>query len=140
MFLILPYKELDLINNQNAKHAKSYQIDLGRKKKLTKLLNEHKFSFPTELPIIVTITRLCKRKLDDDNYTARCKFLRDWVAEQLGKADQSIGLAYTYKQKTNGTIPMYTVAIQEATPEVIKRTLAAYKPNLYKQLGITYEI
>lgn len=49
-------------------------------------------------PIVVTITRIGPRKLDDDNLTAACKYVRDQIAASIGVDDGSEFYIWRYEQ------------------------------------------
>lgn len=50
------------------------------------------------LPLLVVITRVGPRKLDDDNLAAACKYIRDQIASAVGKDDGSDQYTWVYKQ------------------------------------------
>lgn len=52
------------------------------------------------LPLVVTITRVGPRKLDDDNLTSSCKYVRDQIAEAVGTDDGSSLYTWRYEQRT----------------------------------------
>lgn len=54
-------------------------------------------------PLLVTITRLAPRKLDDDNLQGACKFIRDEIARKVGIDDGSSQYTWRYEQKTAKT-------------------------------------
>ena len=49
---------------------------------------------------VVTITRLGKRKLDDDNLASSAKHVRDGIADALGIDDGDERLRWRYRQET----------------------------------------
>jgi hypothetical protein len=51
-------------------------------------------------PLIVTITRIGPRKLDDDNLASSCKYIRDQIAEKVGLDDGSAEYTWRYDQRT----------------------------------------
>lgn len=51
-------------------------------------------------PCVVTITRIGKRRLDDDNAVASCKAVRDGVADALGIDDSDPRVEWRYEQET----------------------------------------
>ena len=51
------------------------------------------------LPLIVTITRIGPRGLDDDNLASACKYVRDQIAEAVGTDDGSPLYTWRYEQR-----------------------------------------
>lgn len=51
------------------------------------------------LPVVVTLTRIGKRKLDDDNLASAFKYCRDEVARHIGEDDGSSKFTWRYEQK-----------------------------------------
>ena len=49
---------------------------------------------------MVTITRIGPRKLDDDNLSGACKYVRDEIARMVGVDDGSDRYTWVYKQRT----------------------------------------
>lgn len=49
-------------------------------------------------PLVVTITRHGKRKLDDDNLASACKYVRDAIADVIGIDDGSPLYTWVYRQ------------------------------------------
>lgn len=54
----------------------------------------------TDRPWLITITRLGKRKLDDDNLASSAKHIRDGIADALGIDDGDERLRWRYAQDT----------------------------------------
>lgn len=54
---------------------------------------------PPLLPLVITITRVGGRKLDDDNLISGCKALRDGIADWLFIDDGSDKLTWRYEQR-----------------------------------------
>lgn len=52
------------------------------------------------LPLIITITRVGPRKLDDDNLAGACKYVRDAIADRVGVDDGSPLYTWRYEQCT----------------------------------------
>ena len=52
-----------------------------------------------QLPVVVTLTRVGKRRLDDDNLAAAFKFVRDQVAHWVGVDDGSPLYEWRYGQR-----------------------------------------
>lgn len=50
-------------------------------------------------PLIVTITRVGPRALDDDNLSAACKYVRDQIADEVGIDDGSPLFTWRYVQR-----------------------------------------
>ncbi len=51
------------------------------------------------MPIVVTLTRIGKRRLDDDNLAASFKYVRDQIAHMIGTDDGSPLYTWVYKQQ-----------------------------------------
>ncbi len=51
------------------------------------------------LPVVVTITRVGPRKLDDDNLCSACKYIRDAIAQVIGTDDGSPLYTWQYRQQ-----------------------------------------
>lgn len=51
-------------------------------------------------PLVVTITRIGPRKLDDDNLQSSCKYVRDMIAAAVGIDDGSAQYTWRYAQLT----------------------------------------
>ena len=50
-------------------------------------------------PIIVTITRIGPRRMDDDNLASACKYVRDQIASAVGVDDGSDQYVWRYEQR-----------------------------------------
>ena len=50
------------------------------------------------LPVVVTLTRIAPRRLDDDNLRSAFKGLRDGIADKLGVADNDPRVRWEYLQ------------------------------------------
>lgn len=50
-------------------------------------------------PLLVTITRVGPKKMDDDNVAAACKYVRDEIADAIGLDDGSDQYTWVYKQE-----------------------------------------
>src|SRR5437870_475420 len=50
-------------------------------------------------PLVVTITRIGPRKLDDDNLQSACKYVRDEIAAVVGVDDGSPLYTWRYVQR-----------------------------------------
>lgn len=59
----------------------------------------HGLDLPTP-PLLVTITRIGPRRLDDDNLSSACKYVRDEIARAIGVDDGSSIYTWIYKQQT----------------------------------------
>jgi len=75
-----------------------------KKQKLAVLLGMLAMDIPKQMPVKITLTRLAKRKLDDDNLQSAFKYIRDAVAEYFipgkaaGRADDDPGFSWNYDQ------------------------------------------
>lgn len=63
------------------------------------------------LPLLVTITRIAPRKLDDDNLQGACKYVRDQIAAKVGVDDRSDQYTWKYKQRNDG-VRVYGVEVE----------------------------
>lgn len=52
------------------------------------------------LPVVVTLTRIAPRELDDDNLSGGFKAVRDGVADALGVDDKDKRVTWRYAQRT----------------------------------------
>ena len=50
------------------------------------------------MPLLVTITRIGPRYLDDDNLASACKYVRDEIAKKVGVDDGSPLYTWRYEQ------------------------------------------
>jgi hypothetical protein len=62
-----------------------------------------------DAPVIVTITRVGKRRLDSDNLAISAKHVRDGIADRLGMDDGDPRIEWRYEQRTGKE---YAVEIQ----------------------------
>ncbi|MDP1543175.1 MAG: hypothetical protein Q8L99_08500 [Polycyclovorans sp.] len=69
-------------------------------------------SITLPLPVVVTLTRIAPRPLDDDNMIGGFKALRDGIADRLGVADNDPRVKWTYGQERG---KRYAVRV-EVTP------------------------
>lgn len=65
------------------------------------------------LPVVVTLTRIAPRMLDDDNLRGALKAVRDGVADALGLDDRDVRATWVYVQERRG-VGQYAVEIQVA--------------------------
>lgn len=64
------------------------------------------------LPLLVTLTRIGPRRLDDDNLAISCKYVRDEIAAVVGVDDGSDQYTWRYEQKIN---KQYSVEVEITT-------------------------
>ncbi len=55
-----------------------------------------------QLPVVVTLTRISPRPLDDDNLRGALKAVRDGVADAFGLDDRNPQLRFEYAQRRGG--------------------------------------
>ena len=73
-----------------------------------------------KLPVLITLTRMAPRTLDDDNLVTAFKSIRDIVADlitpglQPGRADNKEGIKFAYSQEKN---KQYSIRITLEPPE-----------------------
>ena len=86
--------------NQNTEHVDSKQKRGGRKALELEGTATKVLDYPY-MPLLVRITRVGSRRLDDDNLSGGCKQLRDAIASLLGRKGDSEreGLYWEYKQE-----------------------------------------
>ena len=63
------------------------------------------------LPLVITITRIGPRKLDDDNLASACKYIRDKIADMVGVDDGSSLYTWRYEQE----VGKYSVDVEIVT-------------------------
>jgi hypothetical protein len=51
------------------------------------------------LPVVVTLTRIAPRRLDDDNLRSGFKAIRDGIADRLGVDDRDPRIEWRYAEK-----------------------------------------
>lgn len=60
---------------------------------------------PMSVPLLVTLTRMSPRELDDDNLATGCKAVRDEIAKWLGVDDRKRDVVrYAYDQESTGMV------------------------------------
>jgi len=92
----IPLKLPSLVNT--FKNWRSH-IALKKKQKLTTQRYIKKVeTFPSP-PLLITITRVGPKKLDDDNLAISCKYVRDEIARTVGIDDGSPLYTWIYKQR-----------------------------------------
>lgn len=69
--------------------------------------------------LVVTLTRIAPRPLDDDNLASAFKAVRDGVADAIGIDDRDPRVAWRYAQERHGSD--YGIAVQLATAEWTRR-------------------
>lgn len=57
------------------------------------------YHFPLRLPLVVVITRVGPRRMDDDNLQGACKYVRDAIAAVIGVDDGSRRYTWVYRQR-----------------------------------------
>lgn len=67
-----------------------------------------------KLPLVITITRIGPRKLDDDNLVGACKYIRDQIAQVIGTDDGSPLYTWRYEQRV-GKREKYGVDVEIVT-------------------------
>lgn len=67
--------------------------------------------FASARPLVVTLTRIAPRAIDDDNNVAGCKAVRDAVAELLEADDGDSRITWIYRQE-RGTPRKYAVRVR----------------------------
>jgi hypothetical protein len=98
----LPFKiqsESNLREHWRVSHARHKKM----RRTVTLAFYPYRNSF--RLPCTVTITRIAPRELDFDNLISGCKYLRDYVADQIipglkmGQADHDPRITWVYMQE-----------------------------------------
>jgi len=92
-----------------------------------------KFELPLPiLPLMVRITRIGPRALDDDNLAGSCKSIRDGIAQRLGIDDGSEAIAWRYAQRKGpyGIEIEFFPMPQELRVQCLQPSLLAQQENL----------
>jgi len=63
------------------------------------------------LPVVVTLTRIAPRALDDDNLSGAFKAIRDEIADWLGVKDNHPGIVWAYTQE-RGVPKEYAIRVR----------------------------
>lgn len=68
--------------------------------------------------VVVTLTRVAARPLDDDNLASAAKSLRDGVADALGVTDRHPHLTWRYRQERTKpkTLPFVRIQLEDVVP------------------------
>lgn len=74
-----------------------------KKRQRRRVREAMKGTTPPRPPMVVIITRLGPRRLDDDNLAASCKYIRDQIAEEVGLDDGSPLYTWVYLQRVSKT-------------------------------------
>ncbi len=96
MRFLIPIK-LPSLANLSHLHWRRLTSIKNKQKKATKVCLHNKQLPP--LPLLVTITRIGPRKLDDDNLASSCKYIRDQIAIAVGVDDGSDEYSWRYEQR-----------------------------------------
>lgn len=88
-----------------ARRAKAHRECVGWSLKTTK---------KPELPVVVTLTRIAPRRLDDDNAIGGLKSARDGVADWLGIDDADGRVTWLYRQEAQPK--RFALRIEFSTP------------------------
>lgn len=73
---------------------------------------------PIELPARIQLTRLGRKKMDDDNLAAALKAVRDGIADAIGIDDGDKRVAYCYAQKSSRKYAV-EVAFKKSPPPAL---------------------
>lgn len=87
---------LRLVNSTNAREHWAARAKRAKRDREAAYLATRKAA----LPCVVTITRIGKRMMDDDNVRAACKSIRDGIALRLGVDDADPRVTWRYRQET----------------------------------------
>jgi hypothetical protein len=66
---------------------------------------------PPSLPVVLTLTRIAPRELDDDNLRGALKGVRDGIADYLETNDRNPGITWEYEQTKPAKPRMYAVRV-----------------------------
>jgi len=94
MPFLVPIKTVAGLNAREHHMARSRRVKAEREAVAWVL----KLTKPPRLPVVVTLTREGKRKLDGDNLQGALKAVRDQVAEWLGADDADPRIDWQYAQ------------------------------------------
>lgn len=87
------------------KRAKTHRLTAW-----AKTMNHSATDGPFEFPLVVTITRVAPRALDDDNLAGSQKHVRDGIADALGIDDRDPRVSWRYAQR-RGEPKQYAVEV-----------------------------
>ena len=71
------------------------------------------------LPIVVTLTRVAPRELDDDTLRCALKAVRDGVADYLGVDDRHPDVGWLYAQR-RGNVREYAAEVEVVRPDWVR--------------------
>ena len=95
-WFILPIK-LECATNKR-EHWSTIAYRKKEQRSLSRSFTSQCFTMPYG-PIVVTITRVGLRKMDDDNLATSAKYVRDGIADALGIDDGDSRIKWEYKQE-----------------------------------------
>jgi len=109
--------EYDLrLRNANGSHGHWSRTAAERKAARTQAWAELRRVMPSGIvfvaPITITLTRIARRRFDDDNLVGAMKATRDGVADWLHIDDGSPGLRWVYLHEAAGASGVHRVRIQ----------------------------
>lgn len=100
MRFLIPLR-LPSLNNLSHRHWRSLSAITNKQKAATRLVMSGIDAPPIPaLPLLITITRVGPRRLDDDNLAGACKYVRDAIAAKVGVDDGSDLYTWRYEQRT----------------------------------------
>ena len=83
---------------QSAANLREHWRQRHRRVKKERALGRSLAVSAVPLPLVVTLTRIAPRRLDDDNLRSAFKGLRDGIADKLGVADNDPRVRWEYQQ------------------------------------------
>ncbi len=87
MMFHIPIKLPSLLN-MRAGWRRILRLKKGQRLATYVCMKEAGITVPS-LPLVITITRIGPRRLDDDNLSGACKYVRDQIAAVIGTDDGS---------------------------------------------------
>lgn len=101
----------------NAQRSSSRLAQAGRKateRRLGTLAITGSAEAVPPLPVVVTLTRVAPRALDDDNLAYSFKAIRDGVADGLGVRDNDPRVSWRYEQRKSakGVAPAVLITVE----------------------------
>lgn len=86
---------LRVVNGANAREHWSTRARRAKRERQTAYLLTPRHP----LPCVVTLTRVGKRRMDDDGAAISCKHVRDGIADRLGVDDADPRVTWQYRQR-----------------------------------------
>jgi hypothetical protein len=114
--VVIPVRTVSESNARDHHRARARRV--RQQRGLARLLVSAGFTRPAlplaEAPaVVVTLTRIAPRDLDDDNLRGALKAIRDGIADWLGVTDRNPRVVWRYGQE-RGAVRFYAVRVDVA--------------------------